>query len=104
MEERIETMETENTEIQDVVIYDLDCESGSDEKSGIVPVVVGVLAVGAAIGIGVKTVGPKIKKWNEDRILAKADKIKADRKLEVYEEDVEAEVIDAEVIDAEETE
>ena len=103
MEERIELMEMENTEIQEVedndVVYD---ESESDNGLGILPVAVGVLAIGTAIVVGVKKVGPKIVTWCEDKALARAEKIKAKRELEAAKEDeVEVDTIDVEVVDVE---
>ena len=103
MEERIELMETENTEIQEVedndVIYD---DSESDKGFGLLPVAVGVLAIGTAIGVGVKKVGPKIVTWCEDKALARAEKIKAKRALKEAAEEVEEEVIiESEVVDDE---
>lgn len=102
-ENRIESMEMENTEIQEVedndVIYD---DSESDKGFGLLPVAVGVLAIGTAIGVGVKKVGPKIVTWCEDRTIAKAEKIKAKRaqETEIYDEDFEEDVvIEPEVIE-----
>ena len=100
-----EAMETEYVELVEVdndVNYD---ETDSDKGPGIVPVLVGGLAVVAAIGVGVKTVGPKIVKWCEDKTLARAEKIEAKRALKATEEqEVIIEEDDVDVIDDVETE
>lgn len=101
-ENRIETMENENVELVEVdndVVYD---ESGSDEGLGIIQKIGIVLAVGTAIGIGVKKAGPKFVNWCENKTLARAEKIIAKRELAASKDDeVEVETVDAEVIDVE---
>lgn len=100
--EIIETTEIETTGV-DYIDVDYD-ETVVEKGNGGKLLLVGGLVVAGAAAI-VATQGKKIKKWHEDRTLAKAEKIMAKRELEAADEDyVEEEIVDAEVIDAEETE
>lgn len=94
MEERIETME--NTENQDLTVYCDDYDLAEAENSGVGKVLlIGGAIVAAGVGLAVAK-RKKIKKWLDDRTLAKAEKIIAKREADEY-----VEVIDAEVIDDE---
>lgn len=95
-EERIETMETENTEIQ-AMDYDMNYDESGLGESGVgKALLIGGAIVAAGVGLAV-TQRKKIKNWLDDRTLAKAEKIKAKR--EEADEVDEEEVIDTEVVE-----
>lgn len=100
-ENRIETMEMDNTEIQELAYADYD-ESGSAEGNGGKALLIAAGIVVAGTGLVIAN-WKKIKKLREDRTLAKAEKIIAKR--EAAEEIViEPDDFDEEVVDTVETE
>ena len=100
-ENRIETMEMDNTEIQELGYADYD-ESGSAEGNGGKALLIAAGIVVAGTGLVIAN-WKKIKKLREDRILAKAEKIITKR--EAAEEIViEPDDFDEEVVDNVETE
>ena len=96
MEERIEVMETENTELMDNCDVEL-CESGSGSGIGKVLVIgLGIAAVAAGAAVVCKD---KIKAWNTKRRIAK---LKKDGYVVVepeYLEDSETQDFDDEVVE-----
>lgn len=102
-ENRIETMEMDNTEIQELAYADYD-ESGSAEGNGGKALLIAAGIVVAGTGLAIAN-WKKIKKWREDRTLAKAEKIIAKREAaEAEEVIIEPDDVNEEVVDTVETE
>ena len=102
-ENRIETMEMENTEIQELD-YSVDYDDSEVCESCVgKALLIGGAIVAAGVGLAV-TQRKKIRKWLDDRTLAKAEKIRAKRELIEECEEVIIEPVDEEFDDIDDVE